>query len=188
MKFRTLILGALGFCALCSCGMREPAGPPWPDSVEIDPDQISDFSLLYRQNCAGCHGVDGKGGAAISLADPVYLAIADDSVLRHAASNGIAGTSMPAFAKSEGGMLTSKQIDIIVQGIRERWAKPDILRGANPPPYSSTTSGNSARGAEVFATYCSSCHGPAGKGGQKGSSIVDGSFLALVSDQGSAPS
>jgi mono/diheme cytochrome c family protein len=90
---------------------------------------------------------------------------------------------MPAFAQSAGGMLTTKQVDVIVNGIRERWSKPDIFSGADPPPYSSSVPGDSARGSEVYATYCSSCHGAAGRGGQKASSIVDGSFLALVSDQ-----
>jgi mono/diheme cytochrome c family protein len=90
---------------------------------------------------------------------------------------------MPAFAKSEGGMLTDKQIDGIVRGIRERWSKPDVLRGVNPPPYSSSEPSNPSRGWDVYTTYCSSCHGPGGKGGQRASSIVDGSYLALVSDQ-----
>jgi mono/diheme cytochrome c family protein len=90
---------------------------------------------------------------------------------------------MPAFAKSEGGMLTDKQIDGIIRGIRERWSKPDVLRGVNPPPYSSSEPGNPSRGWDVYTTYCSSCHGPGGKGGQRASSIVDGSYLALVSDQ-----
>jgi mono/diheme cytochrome c family protein len=35
----------------------------------------------------------------------------------------------------------------------------------------------------VYGTYCSSCHGQNGRGGTKASSIVDGSYLALVSDQ-----
>ena len=86
----------------------------------------SDFRTLYGQNCSGCHGVDGKGGAAIALANPVYLAIADDSILRRTASKGVRGTSMPAFAQSAGGMLTEKQIDVIVAGIRS-WAKPETF-------------------------------------------------------------
>ena len=40
------------------------------------------------------------------------------------------------------------------------------------------------RGAQIYGTFCASCHGPEGKGGPKGSSIVDGSYLGLVSDQG----
>ncbi len=184
MRFRALILGAVGLTALGLCGCTNAPGRPGPGEMPVVPGEISDFTTLYEQNCSGCHGPEGKGGAAIALADPVYLSIADDAILRHAATNGITGTSMPAFAQSAGGMLTAKQIDVIVSGIRERWSKTDEFRGADPPPYSSSTPGVSARGSEVYATYCSSCHGAGGRGGQKASSIVEGSFLALVSDQG----
>jgi mono/diheme cytochrome c family protein len=139
--------------------------------------------MLYAQNCSGCHGSEGKGGAAIALGDPVYLAIADDAVLHGAATNGIPGTSMPAFAQSAGGMLTDKQVDVIVRGIRERWSKPDVLQGANPPPYSSSETGDASRGSKAYSAYCSSCHGDGGRGGQKAGSIVNGSFLALLTDQ-----
>jgi len=151
--------------------------------MPVVPSEVSDFDALYGQNCAGCHGPAGNGGAAIALANPVYLAIADDVILRHAAASGVPGTSMPAFAQSAGGMLTAKQIDVIVSGIRERWSDTAIFQGADPPPYSSSSPGDSARGSGVYATYCSSCHGAAGRGGPKASSIVEGSFLALVSDQ-----
>src|SRR6266853_1554480 len=184
MRFRALILSAVGLTALGLCGCTNAPGRPGPGEMPVVPSEISDFSTLYEQNCSGCHGPGGKGGAAIALADPVYLAIADDTIMRHAATNGITGTSMPAFAQSAGGMLTSKQIEVIVSGIRESWSKTDVFRGADPPPYSSSTPGDSARGSEVYATYCSSCHGTGGRGGQKASSIVEGSFLALVSDQG----
>jgi len=141
-----------------------------------------EFSLLYSQNCAGCHGASGKGGAAIALGNPVFLAIADDSVIRRTVASGVPGTSMPAFAQSAGGMLTDKQIDALVNGIRS-WAKSDVLNNATPPPYSSRTPGDPHRGAEAYRTYCSSCHGVDGRGGNKASSIVDGGYLALVSDQ-----
>jgi len=151
--------------------------------MPVAPDEISDFNNLYGKNCAGCHGADGKGGAAIALANPAYLAVADDAVLHRATASGSPGTSMPAFAQSAGGMLTDKQVDVIVNGIRDRWSKSDVFLGADPPPYSSSVSGDSVRGAQVYAAYCSSCHGADGRGGQKASSIVDGSFLALISDQ-----
>jgi cytochrome c oxidase cbb3-type subunit III len=183
MKFRPLLFGALGLVALGLCACSNAPGRPVAGDIPIVPGEISDFNTLFAQNCSACHGSEGKGGAAIALADPVYLAIADDAVLHQAATNGIAGTSMPAFAQSAGGMLTAKQIDFIVQGIRQRWAKPDILRDATPPPYSAATPGDSSHGSEVYAAYCSSCHGAGGRGGQKASSIVDGSFLALLTDQ-----
>jgi cytochrome c oxidase cbb3-type subunit III len=184
MKVRSLAFGGavvLAAFSLCACA-NAPGRPVAGDEPTI-PSEISDFNTLYQQNCSACHGSQGKGGAAIALADPVYLAIADDAVLHQAATDGIPGTSMPAFAESAGGMLTAKQIDFIVSGIRERWGKPDILHGTNPPPYSSAEAGNASRGSEVCAAYCSSCHGPGGRGGQKASSIVDGSFLALLTDQ-----
>jgi len=140
------------------------------------------FNILYSQNCAGCHGHGGGGGAAISLSDPVFLAIADDAAIRGVAANGVPGTSMPAFAQSAGGTLTDKQIDAIVSGIRS-WAKPDLLRGENLPPYTAPAPGDPHHGAEVFVTYCSACHGPDGRGGNKAGSIVNGSYLALTSDQ-----
>jgi cytochrome c oxidase cbb3-type subunit 3 len=180
---RRSAVSALILFALTSNGCANSPGKPGPNDIQINPADISDFDTLYKQNCAGCHGAAGKGGAAIALADPVYLAIADDAVLHQAATNGIPGTSMPAFALSAGGVLTEKQVDFIVHGIRERWSKPDALRGANPPPYSVAAPGDPDRGSGVYAEYCSSCHGAGGRGGQKASSIVNGSFLALLSDQ-----
>jgi cytochrome c oxidase cbb3-type subunit III len=183
MSVRQLALGVTGLMAFGLWGCANSPGRPTLESEKINPDAITDYATLYGENCAGCHGTAGKGGAALALGDPVYLAIADDAAMKHAATNGVSGTLMPAFAKSKGGMLTDKQIDIIVQGLRKQSSNPDALRGANPPPYSSTTPGNASTGANIFATYCSSCHGPAGGGGQKAGSIVDGSFLSLMSDQ-----
>jgi len=182
MKFRVLIFAAAGLSALL-CGCANAPGRAAAAETPTVPSEITDFNVLYGQNCAGCHGEQGKGGAAIALDDPVYLAIADDAIVRGAAAKGISGTSMPAFAQSAGGMLTDKQIEAIVSGIRERWAKPDILAGANPPPYSSSDLGDVSRGSVAYAEFCSSCHGAGGRGGQKASSIVDGSFLALLNDQ-----
>jgi cytochrome c oxidase cbb3-type subunit 3 len=183
MRFRSLHFGTVGLFALALWGCASAPGRPGPGDTPITPSEILDFNVLYSQNCAGCHGSVGRGGAAIALADPVYLAIADDMVLRRTTVDGISGTSMPAFAQSAGGMLTDKQVDVIVRGIRQSWAQPDALRGANPPPYSSSESGDSSHGTFVYTEYCSSCHGAGGRGGQKASSIVDGSFLALLSDQ-----
>jgi mono/diheme cytochrome c family protein len=141
------------------------------------------FKILYAENCAGCHGRGGKGGAAISLGNPVFLAIADDAAIRRTAANGVLGTPMPAFAQSAGGMLTDAQIDVIVRGIRS-WANPTVLRGEIPPPYTAPAPGNPHHGAEVYTTFCSACHGPDGQGDRsKAGSIVNGSYLALVSDQ-----
>jgi mono/diheme cytochrome c family protein len=159
-------------------------GRPSKDSEVPAPSEVVDFSTLYAENCAGCHGTDGRGGAAIALADPVYLALADESAMRKVIAHGVRGTSMPAFVQSAGGFLTDKQIDVITSQIRSRWSRPGILDATNPPSYAAKSSGDAQRGEVSYRTYCSSCHGPQGQGGPKGSAITNDSFLALVSDQG----
>jgi cytochrome c oxidase cbb3-type subunit III len=173
---------ALGVTLLAGCG--SPPGQPRQGSEVPAPNEVLEFSTLYAQNCSGCHGAEGRGGAAIALADPVYLGIVDEAAMREVVARGVQGTSMPPFTQNAGGMLTDKQIDVITSGIRSHWSKPGILDGANPPSYAAKSTGDSQRGEVAYKTYCASCHGAEGKGGPKGSTITNDSFLALVSDQG----
>lgn len=184
MKHRPILVIVATIVALMACAACSSLpGTRRPDlTAVVPPNEVVDFNALYAQNCAGCHGVNGQGGAAIALANPVFLAIADDTVIRRIASNGVPGTPMSAFAQTAGGMLTEKQIDALVSGIRS-WAKPDALGDQIPPSYAAQAPGDAQRGADAYRTYCSSCHGAKGRGGSKASSIVDGSYLALVSDQ-----
>lgn len=169
--------------ALLLCMGCQPPGKPTNADVELKPEEVRDFAALYKLNCAGCHGQDGTGNTALALANPVYLAIASDDIIRRATASGIRRSLMPAFAKSAGGTLTDDQIEILVREMRVRWGNSKSTPGATPPPYAAEEPGNAQRGAGVCATFCAGCHGPEGKGTAKGSSIVDDSFLALVSDQ-----
>jgi cytochrome c oxidase cbb3-type subunit 3 len=171
-----------GVLFLCGCDLSH--GRPGKDSEMLAPDEITDFKILYAENCAGCHGADGRGGAAIALADPVYLAIADEQAMRKVIANGVRGTAMPAFARTAGGLLTDKQVDVLTTQIRARWGRPGILNDVGAPSYVAKSQGDTVRGELVYKTYCESCHGEEGRGGKKGSAITDGAFLALVSDQG----
>jgi mono/diheme cytochrome c family protein len=180
MNSRFLSLSA-SIAVFALCAGCQPPGKPTSADVKLKPEEVHDFAALYQQNCAGCHGQDGKGNTALALANPVYLAIASDDTIRRVTASGIRGSLMPAFAKSSGGTLTDEQIEILVREIRVRWGKPDEVSGA--PPYAANERGNAGRGAEAYAAFCAGCHGPEGKGTTKGSSIVDDSFLALVSDQ-----
>ena len=161
-----------------------PNGQPQKGSEPVAPNQVVDFGNLYAQNCAACHGAEGRGGASIALANPVYLAIVDENAVHNAVANGVRGTSMPAFAQSAGGLLTDEQINVITSGIFSRWERKGILDGGKPPSYAARTTGDAARGEIAFGTYCASCHGSEGHGGPKASAISNDSFLALVSDQG----
>ncbi len=164
--------------ALCGCGAS--TGRPTANSEVVAPDDILDFSVLFSQNCAGCHGVEGKGSVAIALSNPEYLALADDATILQVVSHGRPGTPMPAFAKTAGGMLTDKQVSIIVAGIRKNWGSTTSASVALPP-YAAKLSGNPQAGSQIFQTYCGSCHGTNAANGDP--SILNPSFLALVSDQ-----
>jgi cytochrome c oxidase cbb3-type subunit III len=174
---------AISVALVSLCAGCQPPGKPTDADIELKPTEVTDFNAIYSLNCAGCHGREGKGNAALALANPVYLAIADDDVIRHAAASGVRGSLMPAFAKSAGGTLTDAQIEILVLGMRKRWAKPEELLGITPPPYAAAEPGNVKRGMRDYTIFCAPCHGPEGRGTAKGSSVVDDSFLALVSNQ-----
>ena len=181
MLLYACVFTVLGAILLSGCG--SPHGRPRKGSETQAPDEILEFDTLYSENCAGCHGDQGRGGAAIALADPVYLAVAEDVVIRKVVANGVHGTAMPAFARNAGGMLTDKQIDVIVDGMRSRWSRAGVGSGTNLPSYAAKSEGSPVQGEVVYKTYCESCHGPGGRGGLKGSAITDDSFLTLISDQ-----
>jgi cytochrome c oxidase cbb3-type subunit 3 len=187
----------LAITLLTGCNAHLPGQPTEAERWRA-PAEITDFNQLYTQNCAGCHGACGRLGAARPLNDPLYLAFATDDVMRQAISKGRACTNMPAFSEQAGGHLTEQQIELIVNGMRAHWSKPDDFKGVELPRYSVDVSsaatsndiatkapqaGDALRGVATYKTYCSSCHGTNGDGGSAGS-IVDTNFLNLVSDQG----
>jgi mono/diheme cytochrome c family protein len=176
------MVSAVSGMLLVGCGAAP--GQPRADSIAPAPNELVAFEALYADNCAGCHGANGRGGAAIALANPVFLAVVDPRSMRATIASGVHGTSMPAFAQRAGGMLTEKQIDVLVDGIRSRWSGPASLAGANPPSYAAASAGDIRRGEAAYQTFCEWCHGAGGHGGPKGSAITNDSFLALTSDQG----
>ncbi len=177
---RPLVLVGLAV-ALTACEGRLP-GQPSAENDVADPRKVVSFETLYGANCAGCHGARGQGGAAIGLASPGYLAIVSDTAVRQVIADGRPRTAMPAFAQKAGGLLTDAQVDALVAGIRA-WAPAGLRADPQAPPYQAPAAGDPQRGAQVFRDHCGSCHGADGRGGQGAGSIVDGSFLDLVSDQ-----
>jgi cytochrome c oxidase cbb3-type subunit 3/ubiquinol-cytochrome c reductase cytochrome c subunit len=179
---RVLAAALLGVALLVVSACDDLPGKPTHAERYVLPVAVKDFSELYGTNCAGCHGADGRLGPAHALNDPLYLALASDQDIRQVITRGVAGTSMPAFAISEGGTLTDEQIGTLVGEMRSRWARPQEVTGVTLPSYAAA-SGDAQRGAAAFTAACASCHGADGKGGASKGSIVDPSYLALVSDQ-----
>jgi cytochrome c oxidase cbb3-type subunit 3 len=172
--------GVLVLFALAGCNLpgKPKAGPEVPR-----PEEVLAFETLYGANCTGCHGANGQNGAATNLANPEYQALIDDASLREVIAKGEKGTLMPAFAQENGGMLTNRQIDALVQGIRRSWRKQDAFGGETPPPYKAAHAGDAAKGQAVYAIACARCHGVSTQQPGKAGSILDGSFLALINEQ-----
>jgi mono/diheme cytochrome c family protein len=186
VRASALALGVVLLAAAAALTGCELPGKPKPGVHDVLHSEILAFDALYKRHCAGCHGADGRMGAARPLNDAVYLALVPRDRLRQVIARGVSGTSQPAFAQSAGGELTDAQIDALVQGLLTTWGSADAARDARLPPYAAAP-GNAERGRKVFAAACAACHGAEGRGGPKGGSVVDPSYLALVSDQGLRP-
>jgi cytochrome c oxidase cbb3-type subunit 3 len=180
------VLAGLSVLALSLACQRMP-GQPMPGDEEIPSEQVMDFDTLYAQNCAGCHGHEGRGGAAPPLNEPLYLALADFETVKTIVANGIPGTSMSAFSRRVGGPLTDEQIAALSRQLHDKWAKPAEFQGVALPPLdlpADAPKGDPTRGAAAYQTFCASCHGADGTGGPKGRSVVDHAYLGLASDYG----
>ncbi|MBB5339518.1 c-type cytochrome [Tunturiibacter gelidoferens] len=195
---RLAVFGTLMLSAVCitTTGCSRIPGRPGPGPEVVRPDEVLDFATLYKQNCAACHGNNGKNGAAISLANPVYLAVAGEQTIHQTIAQGVPGGLMPAFAKASGGSLTDKQVAILGQSIVQQWSASDQLAGTTLPPYAATLQGDANRGQQAYSAACARCHGADGEGTSADSktsdpkatagklgSIVNPSYLALISDQ-----
>ena len=181
MILRNFVVGSICAAVLSVSGCRNPPGKPQYTSETKRPDQVIDFTTLYAKNCAGCHGDQGRRGAAISLASPGYLSVAGLSNIERVTARGVPGTMMPPFARSAGGLLTDQQIQTISRGMIAAWSKP-AAGGEGAPPYAAITAGNASQGQSAFAARCASCHETDNK--QHTGSLVDPAYLALISNQG----
>jgi cytochrome c oxidase cbb3-type subunit 3/ubiquinol-cytochrome c reductase cytochrome c subunit len=192
---RLLLLWLLaGAATLAIAGCMAAPGKPGPGPEVPRPEDVSSFATLYGQNCAACHGENGKNGAAIWLANPAYLAIAGVTNIQRVTADGVPGTAMPPFGKAKGGMLTDQQISVLVQGMEQNWTTSVVVQlvggtGTPTPHYAATTLGDPTRGQKAFGTYCAQCHGANATGAHLDNnittgSLVDPSYLALISDQG----
>lgn len=154
----------------------EPPGKPNAADDEISVPM--DFKTIYASNCSGCHGADGRQGPGRVLNDPLYLAVSSKENIHNILVHGRAGSLMPAFAKSNGGPLTDQQIDVLVYGIEQNWAKP--FHGQGIPSYDGAgLTGDVDRGRKLYGKACYACHA---KGGPAGA-LLDASYLALSSNQ-----
>ena len=156
-------------------------GRPIRADVPPQPQDVHAFDTLWTTYCSGCHGADGRFGPARPMNDPLYLALADDAYLTRVITDGVKDTLMPPMATTQGGPMTLEQVQDIVKGMRTSWSSKESTTGA--PALHAAAPGNIAAGKTAFVSWCGACHGTDGRGTERAGSVVDSSFLALMSDQ-----
>lgn len=124
-------------------------------SVQVQSAEI-DASALYHDYCSVCHGDKGDGNshAMQGLVPPPRDFTSPQSSIEltlerisYAIREGLPGTAMTAW-KSR---LSEEQIVAIAQYVRDKFLRPATVKTA-------------PEGGQIYADYCSVCHGDTGQG------------------------
>jgi cbb3-type cytochrome c oxidase subunit III len=83
--------------------------------------------VLFAQNCAGCHGVGGRGGMAPELGNPTFQEAASDDLIVTTVRHGRTATAMPAFQRPDAPALTDAEIGDLLAYIR-RLGEPAVAQ------------------------------------------------------------
>lgn len=123
-------------------------------------DATSRGQATFSASCAGCHGLDARGGErAPGIANSPRVQRMTDTELSALISNGVPGTGMPPFAS-----LGADQIREVTAYLRTLQGKSAVQ----------TLPGDAASGKAIFTGKgeCSSCHMMRGEGGFAGPDLT----------------
>ncbi|HYX69391.1 MAG TPA: c-type cytochrome, partial [Terriglobales bacterium] len=98
--------------------LRGGAAPaPATSDLALQGDSRRGLSLFLR-NCAGCHGMEGRGGIAPEIGNPVFQQAATDAFIVRTIRSGRVGTAMPAFQSKEAPALSDQDIADVLAFLR----------------------------------------------------------------------
>ncbi|HEY0329577.1 MAG TPA: c-type cytochrome [Rhodopseudomonas sp.] len=169
------LIAHFGYTAPVSTWQPDPAqyrDVEWPPTAMVPPG-ASNGQRVYLENCAICHGPDGRGNGAaapsmsprprdLTTAGYKYKSTPQGAApttadLRKVVADGLTASAMPFFRD----MLTAAEIDDVVgyvealRSVPARRAAP-LLVPRRPP----VTSANVAHGEGLYrAQGCATCHG-----------------------------
>jgi len=105
-------------------------------------------SRLFANNCATCHGSDGRGGSGFpNLTDHDWLYGGDPATIELSILNGRSGL-MPAFAPAVGGEDGIRQVVAYVRSLSGKPGDAALIEA----------------GHQKYMQICVACHGMEGKG------------------------
>ena len=142
---------------------------------DFNSERVSRGGEIYQSQCVSCHGAQGEGGVGRALNDRQLLKTTFDSVFFSIIRSGVPGTQMPAWSVDFGGPLTDEDVRDLVAMIRA-WepTAPEIQPVVFVP--------EPARGAVLFDSTCSVCHGEGGAGTDKAPRLNDLQRLNALPD------
>jgi cytochrome c oxidase cbb3-type subunit III len=114
---------------------------------------LADGRQTFEGRCAGCHGLDGRGGErAPDIATRAVVQQRSDAMLYEIIKGGVPNAGMPAFPSLDDGSTKA-----LIAYLR-------VLQGKGP---ATTIPGNPRNGEALFSgkARCSECHMLNGKGG-----------------------
>jgi cytochrome c oxidase cbb3-type subunit 3 len=127
--------------------------PARQDNPSQNERPIAEARQTFENRCAGCHGLDGRGGErAPDIATSPKTQNRTDAQLTQIITNGIPANGMPPFSS-----LDAPTIKALVKYLR-------VLQGKSD---STAMPGNPTAGKTIFfgKARCSECHLAAGSGG-----------------------
>lgn len=145
--------------------LRQIEATPYPELL-ADPQAIARIRVegaqLFGDNCAACHGADGRGGKGFpNLADRDWLWGGDPETVAGTIRVGVNSThpetrisEMIAFGA--GGLLDHTQVTNVA----------DYVMSLSDPTFTRTRPNSVRAGQAVFEANCVPCHGPEGRGDQ----------------------
>ena len=160
MRIASIALLGLVFCI---CAGRSPAQQRPASAKSTASDLTASRKKLFESNCAGCHGLDARGGEhAPNIANnPDVKRMSDDQLFR-IVHDGAASGAMPAF----GSILSEPRIKQVVAYLR-------TLQGLNDGIHVKF-SGDPTMGKSLFfgKAACSQCHSVVDSGAGAGGFIA----------------
>src|SRR5689334_3444569 len=111
LPFLLFVATAILMCGANALSQNKPAKPVPAKADAVD---ASTGKRAYSANCAGCHGLDGKGGerAPDIVTRPQVRQLSDAAILQ-ILQNGVPNTSMPPFR-----FLDAKTRNLLVAHLR----------------------------------------------------------------------
>jgi mono/diheme cytochrome c family protein len=126
--------------------------------------------IVFRSNCASCHGANGEGGVGVRLNSANIVPAVSDEYLFRTIVEGRATTAMPAWRH-----LSADNIAALIAYMRS-WNNGERQYVTSAP-----ATGDYMLGEVHYRMSCAPCHGDVGEGGV-GPRLSDPGFLRIVSD------